>query len=109
MAKFIELHFVLDGSPKFINVDNIFEFYPSVRKESERIDGALFGLGMPEFKYTYYDCTRIVFNVYDRGFDAMETYDEVYEKIKSVSDPTTIIEERTTNNPLGIDLTKRTN
>lgn len=107
MAKFIEVHFVLDGSPKFINIDNILDIFPSVRKESERIDGALFGLGMPEFKYTEYDCTRIEFNVYKHGFDARETYDEIYEKIKSVSEPTTIIEERGTNNPLGIDLTKR--
>lgn len=105
MAKFIEVHFVLDGSPKLINIDNILEIFPSVRKESERIDGTC--LGLPEFKYTDYDCTRIEFNVYKHGFDARESYDEIYEKIKSVSEPATIIEERTTNNPLGIDLTKR--
>lgn len=87
MAKFIEVHQV-DGTPRSINVDSIFDFYPSVREE-DASPPLINPLDPTMTTYIYNktscECTRIEFNN-DKYFVVRETYDEVCEKIKAATE-----------------------
>ena len=87
MAKFIEVHFAVDGTPRLINVDSIFGVFPSVREEEGTRLNNVFDPSMTTYIYnkTSCDCARIEFKN-DKYFDVRETYDEVYEKIKAATE-----------------------
>lgn len=67
---FIKVHHVITGKLVYVNAANILEFYSGARQEHDK---------------EYEGSTRILFND-NKYFDARESCEEVYEKIKAATE-----------------------